>query len=443
MSETAHDLRSPLTTVRESIRLIRDGDLGAASVDQRVYLTSAMDQCDCMFQMIGEMLQLERLRTGTPRVDRSWVTISEVRKSIDETLRPWALPRKIEVLWDIMLDCETMVYADPAMLRRLVVNLATNAIRVTPENGVVLVQLQRSRGSGAIRWSVIDRGCGIKRKDLQRIAERGVSTGGGEGLGLLISRQLASLHFSDLEISSRFGKGTDVSFETASGGPRGVALAWSRWRLGRRRPLQKPRYRDGNLQRFDQADRVAEKRVESPVMAVTLSHEASMPRCVNRIAAGTVSLGATVSRAIADDFDHVFQRQQRMFDFIYRVETRRWVWAFDVDPESFPIRLESIENELMNQIPETRTTWSSPQIIPVDSRITHSRLSDLLVRSTLAASTLSNVHDQDAVRLGTLPIGDSNVAAGRLENELRRLTERFQSESRVLAQQVKNLCTKT
>jgi len=178
-------------------------------------------------------------------------------------------------------------------------------------------------------------------------------------------------------------------------------------------------------------------------MDVTLSHEASLPRCVNRIAAGTVSLGATVSRAIADDFDHVFQRQQRMFDFTYRVETRRWVWAFDVDPESFPIRLESIENELMNQIPETRTTWSSPQIIPIDSRITHSRLSDLLVRSTLAASTLSNVHDQDAVRLETLPMGDSNVAADRLENELRRLTERFQSESRVLAQQVKNLCTKT
>ena len=71
MSETAHDLRSPLTTVRESIRLIRDGDLGAASVDQRAYLTSAMDQCDCMFQMIGEMLQLERLRTGTCR--KLWI----------------------------------------------------------------------------------------------------------------------------------------------------------------------------------------------------------------------------------------------------------------------------------------------------------------------------------------------------------------------------------
>ena len=133
MSETAHDLRSPLTTVRESIRLIRNGDAGAVAPEQHVYLVSAMDQCDCMFQMIGEMVQLERLRTGTPRVDRKWVAISEIRKSIDETLRPWALPREIDVLWDIMLDPATLVYADVAMLRRLVVNLATNAIRVTPE----------------------------------------------------------------------------------------------------------------------------------------------------------------------------------------------------------------------------------------------------------------------------------------------------------------------
>ena len=46
-----------------------------------------MDQCDCMFQMIEEMVQLERLRTGIPRVDRQWVSIAEIRKSIEETLR--------------------------------------------------------------------------------------------------------------------------------------------------------------------------------------------------------------------------------------------------------------------------------------------------------------------------------------------------------------------
>ena len=60
-----------------------------------------MDQCDCMFQMI------------------------------EETFQPWVIPREIDVLWDVMVDVQTRVYADIALIRRLVVNLATNAIRAT------------------------------------------------------------------------------------------------------------------------------------------------------------------------------------------------------------------------------------------------------------------------------------------------------------------------
>jgi hypothetical protein len=454
LSETAHDLRSPLTTVQESMRLIKDGDQGDLTSEQRLYLTSAMDQCDCMFQMIDEMVQLERLRTGIPRIDRQWISISEIRKSIDETLRPWALPRKIDVLWDIMLDAETKVYADLALVRRLVVNLATNAIRVTPENGVVLVQLQRPRGSSAVRWAIIDRGGGIKRKVLQRMScdtnatdsatAMTESMSGGEGLGLLISRQLAALHFSDLQICSRFGQGTEVSFATVLGGPRGVAGAWSNWRMENRTSLRKPRHRDGTLQRVDRGNHVADeepmkKCVELPFMSVKLSHNATRPRCDTQVVAGIVSLGATVPRSIADAFDHLIQRQQRMFDFVYRVESRQWVWAFDIDPEALDARIESISDEVVAQMPDARMTWSDPQIIPIGDRVTHSRLSDLLIRSTLAASSLTNVNDQDEVRLGTLPIGESKVAASRLEDELRRLTGRFRSESRVLAKQVEQL----
>jgi hypothetical protein len=454
MSETAHDLRSPLTTVQESMRLIKDGEQGDLTSEQRLYLTSAMDQCDCMFQMIDEMVQLKRLRTGIPRVHRQWIPISEIRKSIDETLRPWALPRKIDVLWDIMLDAETKVYADLALVRRLVVNLATNAIRVTPENGVVLVQLQRPRGSSAVRWAIIDRGGGIKRKVLQRIScnddpsdstgEVAESMSGGEGLGLLISRQLAALHFSDLQICSRFGQGTEVSFATVFGGPRGVADAWSNWRMGNRTSLSQPRHRDGRLQRVDQGNHLADKKaskkvVESPIMSVKLTHNATRPRCDKQVVAGIVSLGAAVPRSTAEAFDHLMQRQQRMFDFVYRVESRQWVWAFDLDPADLDARIESVSDAVITQIPDARMTWSEPQIIPIGDRVTHSRLSDLLVRSTLAASSSTNVNDQDEVRLGTLPIGESKVAASRLEDELRRLTGRFRSESRVLAKQVQKL----
>jgi hypothetical protein len=438
MSETAHDLRSPLTTVRESIRLVHDGDVGTITADQQVCLASAIDQCDCIDQMIGEMVQLERLRTGTPRVNRRWVPISQIRQAIDETLRPWAMPRQIDVLWDGADDATATVFADPSMLRRLVVNLVTNSIRVTAEGGCVLIRLQTARDGDAIRWSVMDQGQGISESDMQRIADRQVTFGGGEGLGLSICRQLAALHFSTLQIRSRLGSGTQVSFETAAAGPRSVAESWSKWRVAQAAPIQKPHH---NQEAASPSSIRAphRMRLDPPSVEIEVSHEASSPRCEDQLAAGIVSVGAAVSREVAEDFDQLLQSQLQMFDFVYRVNTRRWVWAFDVDANGVQDRIDSIADAVTARIPNIRMSWSDPQMIPVDGRRTHSRLSDLMVRETLSASASTHVLDKNEVRLGTGPIVPSDAAADRLDAELRRLTSKLQSQTTKLQQQAKNL----
>ena len=230
MSETAHDLRSPLTTVRESVRLVHDGDLGEINEHQRLCLADAINQCNCIEHMVSEMVQLDRMRSGLPRVHRQWISIASIRQSIDETLRPWVLPRDIRVVWDGADDPNLLAFADPPSLRRLVVNLVTNAIRVTGEGQSVLISLEPTGGGEAVRWTVADQGCGISESDLQQIASHQVSNSGGEGLGLMICRQLAALHFSPLTIRSQLGCGTQVSFEIAAGGPRSVAACWTRWR---------------------------------------------------------------------------------------------------------------------------------------------------------------------------------------------------------------------
>jgi anti-sigma regulatory factor (Ser/Thr protein kinase) len=439
MSETAHDLRSPLTTVRESIRIVHDGDLGEVNADQRSCLGSAIDQCGCMEQMIGEMVQLERLRTGTPRVNRHWVGVPEVRRAVDETLRPWAMPRKIDVLWDGADDPRAKVFADTAMLRRLIVNLVTNAIRVTAEGGVILIRLERVRGNEAICWSVVDRGCGISPADMYRIADRQVSFGGGEGLGLSICRQLAAVHFSSLQIRSRLGKATAVSFETAAAGPRSVAQAWSRWRVAYRGPLKMPQHRDQPAVGLTSDPPNRSIRLDPPSVSIELSHDATMPRCADRLTAGIVSLGATVPRRAADKFDELFQAQLQMFDFAYRVDTRRWVWALDTDAHEVQDRIGSITDAAAARIPDVRTRWSEPQMIPIETRRTHWSLSDLLIRETLSASTTSRGLDKNEVRPGTSPLAPSDVAAERLDEEIRRLTRHFRSQTTKLQQQAKSL----
>ncbi|MFK8111459.1 MAG: sensor histidine kinase [Rubripirellula sp.] len=441
MSETAHDLKSPLTTVREAIRIVHDGYVGDVTSDQKGFLSSAMDQCDCIEQMIGEMVQLERLRTGTPRVTRRWVPIQEIRHGIDETLRPWAMPRQIEVLWDGADDSSETVFADPAMLRRLIVNLVTNAVRVTAEGGTILIRIQR-QNPDAVRWSVIDQGTGISEANLQQIADQQTSFSGSEGLGLAISRQLAALHFSSLFIRSRLGSGTEVSFDTVAGGPRSIADAWSAWRVAQRGPLKKPQHRDdseiGQLQK-PRLCTPRRMRLDPPVLSVELSHEASKPRCEDRLAAGTVTVGAAVSREAADSFDKLLQTELQMFDLVYRVSTRRWAWFFDTDAHGVQDRIDSIKDAAVAKIPTARTTWSKPQMVPVEARRTTARVSDLIVRESLAASAPNHGLDKNQVRLGTAPIEVSEVASQRLDEELRRLASQMRVQTKNLQQQAKNL----
>ena len=444
MSETAHDLRSPLTAVRESIRLVRDGDLGPVNDDQQGCLESAIDQCGCMEQMVGEMVQLERLRTGMPRVHRQWVSVEQVRRLVDESLRPWAEPRNLNVLWDGADDPSLNVYADPAMLRRLVVNLATNAIRASAEGGFVLIRLARIRHGEAIRWSVVDRGRGISEDEMRNVSDRAVSYAGGEGLGLSISRQLAALQFSSLKMRSRLGKGTEVTFETAAAGPRSVASLWTRWRLSFQsstdaassiRPAQSPPRETTAEIRDPKGERHI--RLDPPVVAVSLRHEATTPRSDERVAVGVVSLGATVSRAASEQFDKQLQSQLQMFDLVYRTEQRRWVWCLDAD--DIDQRIDLITDVIHSQIPGIRMTWSDPQMVPLDDRRTGWRLCDLMVREALAASNNMQGFEADDVRPGTPPLSPSAKASTRLDAELARLTSDLRSQTDKLLHQARNL----
>ncbi|MGB7324288.1 MAG: HAMP domain-containing sensor histidine kinase [Rubripirellula sp.] len=444
ISETAHDLRSPLSSVRESIQLIHNGDLGSINEEQRGYLSSAIDQCNCIDQMVGEMVQLERLRTGTPRALRGWTPVANIRRQVDDAIRSWAVPRGIDVLWDSADNDDAAIFADEAMIRRLVVNLATNAIRASREGSSVLIRLMRTDSDEMIQWSVIDQGAGISERDIYRIADRQVSFDGGEGLGLSICRQLSAVHFSSLHIRSRLGEGTEVSFSTPAMGPRSVAGAWSRWRVAarvaERGPLQKPGHRrlsQSSARKL--ADTENRVRLDPPSVAIEITSETAKPRCEDRIAAGVVTLGAAVSRENADAFDRLLQTQMQMFELAYRTDTRRWVWVFDVDAHGVDDRIAMINDMATNQIGGVRMAWTPPQMIPVDERRTESRLSDLMVRESLAASKSSTVTDQNEVRLGSSPLVHSDAAAARLDAELRRLSSQMRSQTSRLRQQARNL----
>ena len=433
LSETAHDVRAPLTSIRESVRLVRDGLLGELNDDQAFCLSAAIDQCECIDQMVGEMVQVERLRSGVPRAKRTWFLASEIRETVNETLKPWTSPRNIKVLWDISQQSGKRVFGDISMVRRLVVNLAINAIRATAEGGSLLIQVQPIRNGDAIRWSVVDQGKGIAEEELLRLSQRRESTSGGEGLGLSICRQLAALQFSSLRIESRLGTGTAVSFDMITDGPRNVAESWSKWRVGQRSPLRRPSNRDAQAIELEEtAELGMQVRVDNPSVVVELHNEDVAPTAEDRISVGTIELSDASSFDTANRLDEILQTQMGMYDLVYRVDERLWVWVFDANFGDAEQRIDQLSEFVHSQIDDIGMSWSEPQSVPLDDRRTAMQLTDVFVRHSLAGKT-TVVDTTDIV------FEETEVIASRLDQEMQRLAERLASQNELLNQQSKRL----
>ncbi|WP_442507208.1 ATP-binding protein [Novipirellula sp. SH528] len=433
MSETANDLRVPLTSVRESLRSIAEDNQGSMSAQQSETLRMAIDQCDCMDQIVGEMMQLQRLRAGLPRVRRRWVSVTEIRNAVDQTLRPWLQRGQADVLWDGADNSKVFVFADPDMLRRLLVNLVASAIRTASEGEDILIRLQMAPNGSSITWSVVDRGQGISQRQMKQIESRHKTSATSEGLGLTISRQLAALHFSTLRLRSRLRLGTESSFQTPVSGSKSVAESWVRWRQRCANDRQPFHQRSATAEPSSRIQRHV--RLDPPMLSIELGHDSVVPRIEDSAAVGTVSMGAAMSRENADEFDSLLQRDAWLFDLIYRVDTRRWIWVLDADIEQANRRFFAITESARRQLGSVRLDWGQPSLLDLRQRNAAAKLSDMFVREALAASSPHTITDTNQVRLGTAPIEMSPVATERLDEELRRLSQRFQRQTSTIAGQ--------
>jgi anti-sigma regulatory factor (Ser/Thr protein kinase) len=436
LSETAHDVRAPLASAIESVRLVHDGELGLISAEQREFLASAIDQCHCIDHMIGEMVQVERLRSGVPRIRRQWINLAAIRHGIEETLHAWTTPRRIRLVWDINASHDATVFGDLSMIQRLVVNLVANAVRETPEGDSILIGVHKVASSDSLQWSVVDRGRGMTEAEMRSLSARQASNSGGEGLGLSICRQLAALHFSPLRIESRAGTGTAVSFRTPSGGPASVAERWSKWRVNQREPLRTPVSRHDKQivlsgPSISNTDHV---RVDAPSVTIQLESEGVQPKVDDRVAAGTVTLGAAMPSNVAESFDQLLQHRASMFDMIYRADTRTWVWMFDANTKMAESLIDEINEEAAKKIPSIRLSWTDPQSIPLDGVRTVTRVTEMLIRNSLATPSLQPEAERHAEDMP-----HSETAEQRLDEELRRLSTRLTRQSSQLHGQARRI----
>jgi two-component system sensor histidine kinase BarA len=230
LATVSHELRTPLTSIIGYTEMLESGAAGALSDGQSEFLTTIRSKADQLLGLISSLLDLGHLETKSLELQNEAVDPRVLLADVGSTIVPNANQRNISL--DIKVAQGTpKIWGDPVRLRQLLLNLADNALKFSPDSGEVVLRAEPGEldvggpaGLGAALFatsrpavvlSVRDAGMGIPKENLSRIfdafyqIDAGTTRAhGGAGLGLSIVKQLVDGHEGKIEVTSSPGEGT-------------------------------------------------------------------------------------------------------------------------------------------------------------------------------------------------------------------------------------------
>lgn len=209
VQDVAHDLRTPLTSIKGAAQNLLDGVTGPLGSDAREYVEIVREHSDRLIGTVDWLLEAMRAAAQPLQLDVSDVDLGELCASVVHGLTPIARERGIALTLD-RLDAPTL--ADGDKIRQVLENLIGNALKFTERGGSVHVSVATTRDD--VHIHVRDTGIGMTEQELERIFERyyrRYQTSGHSGLGLVISREVVRLHGGEIGVTSEPGRGSEFS----------------------------------------------------------------------------------------------------------------------------------------------------------------------------------------------------------------------------------------
>ncbi|MGZ3954916.1 MAG: PAS domain S-box protein, partial [Flavisolibacter sp.] len=216
ISTVSHELRTPLTTIKEFTSIISDEIPGKLTKEQKEYLDIIKGNVDRLARLINDILDISKIESGRIGLARAVLDINKLAEDVISTLRPEADKKHI-ALKSLFHTPLPDVYIDPDKIVQVFTNLIENAIKFTPENGEITVEIKDKKKH--IECSIADTGRGISPENLKKLFVRfqqfdrihgpGAK---GTGLGLAITKELIKLHNGTIWAKSKLDKGTKFIF---------------------------------------------------------------------------------------------------------------------------------------------------------------------------------------------------------------------------------------
>lgn len=213
IANISHDLRTPLTAISGFVQNMLEGAIPEEKRDR--YLKTILDETHRLSHLVETLLRMSRMDAGEQRFEFAPFDLPECARRTLITFEKRITDKKIEVEFDS--PDELSVFGDEDGVHQVIANLVDNAVKFTPEGGVIRMKIAVQGAKAAL--SLYNTGEGIPPEELPEVFDRFYKTDrsrsldkSGMGLGLYISRSVIKAHGEEIWVTSEVGKFTEFVF---------------------------------------------------------------------------------------------------------------------------------------------------------------------------------------------------------------------------------------
>lgn len=217
VSIAAHQLRTPLSAIKWTIKLLLDGDAGLLNKEQDDFLKKGYEINERMIKLVNDLLSAARIEEGRFGYEFADMDIGEFLDNAVAGYADLAKRRGLELKFEKTQEKLQPIYGDAEKLSLALNNLLDNAVKYTPPGGTVTIKLNK-KGNFAI-ISIADSGVGIPTGEQKRVFSKFFRASNvikmeteGTGLGLFIVRNIIKRHGGDINFDSGVEKGSIFTF---------------------------------------------------------------------------------------------------------------------------------------------------------------------------------------------------------------------------------------
>ena len=207
LAVVSHDLKTPLTSLKGFIELLVKGEYDTEQTLHK-YLGIIDSEADRMILLINDLLDLARLESGRYSLQMERLSVSDLLAYCARSLEGYVGRKGVRMKMDIQGGGDLTISGDRKRLLQILMNLYANAIRFSPEGG--LIHTLASPANGAVRLEISDEGPGIPPEECERVFEKyhqarqnQAERAKGSGLGLAIVRTIVDLHGGSVKAENR------------------------------------------------------------------------------------------------------------------------------------------------------------------------------------------------------------------------------------------------